>query len=258
LENNYADFPGLNLTWDTLEGLAKHNGPLCSYEGDTSSLHVNFNKYNDQHDLEPHSYASAEAQVAAIADDIAYNNHDMADGLRAGLITVEQLSEVPIVAKKIKKVFDKYGKLEEKQMQQEVIRSLIGRMINDVTIHSQLNLNVLKPETVDDIRGAQKMTVTFSDNMKEQDKALKAFLMKNMYRHYKVNRMSSKARRVVTDLFNLYLTEPECLPTEWQVEMQTRTASERARRVADFIAGMTDRFALLEHRRLFDTSTFEL
>jgi dGTPase len=131
-------------------------------------------------------------------------------------------------------------------------------MINDVTIHSQLNLNVLKPETVDDIRGAQKMTVTFSDNMKEQDKALKAFLMKNMYRHYKVNRMSSKARRVVTDLFNLYLTEPECLPTEWQVEMQTRTASERARRVADFIAGMTDRFALLEHRRLFDTSTFEL
>ena len=167
-------------------------------------------------------------------------------------------TEMLMILGKSANIFDKYGKLEEKQMQQEVIRSLIGRMINDVTIHSQLNLNVLKPETVDDIRSAQKMTVTFSDNMKEQDKALKAFLMKNMYRHYKVNRMSSKARRVVTDLFNLYLTEPECLPTEWQVEMQTRTASERARRVADFIAGMTDRFALLEHRRLFDTSTFEL
>jgi dGTPase len=258
LENNYADFPGLNLTWDTLEGLAKHNGPLCGYEGDTSALHVNFNKYNDQHDLELHTFASAEAQVAAIADDIAYNSHDMADGLRARLINLDQLSVVPIVAEKIKKVYDKYGKLEEKQMQQEVIRSLIGRMINDVTVHSQINLNALKPDTVSDIRGAKKMTVSFSENMKKQDKALKTFLMKNMYRHYKVNRMSSKARRVVTDLFNLYLTEPECLPTEWQQELQTSKASERARRVADFIAGMTDRFALLEHRRLFDTSIFEL
>ncbi|MDG1996500.1 MAG: deoxyguanosinetriphosphate triphosphohydrolase, partial [Emcibacteraceae bacterium] len=246
LENRYAEFPGLNLTWDTLEGLAKHNGPLC-YEDELSSLHVNFRKYLDQHDLEPHTFASAEAQVAAIADDIAYNSHDLADGLRAGLITMEQVAVVPIVNKKIKKVFDKYGRLGHKQMQHEVVRRLIGQMINDVTIHSQINLKALKPETVDDIRMAKKAVIGFSENMKKQDKALKKFLMDNMYRHYKVNRMSSKARRVVTDLFNLYLTEQDCLPTEWQLELKDSTASERARRVADFIAGMTDRFALLEH-----------
>ncbi|MCC3860528.1 deoxyguanosinetriphosphate triphosphohydrolase [Pseudemcibacter aquimaris] len=258
LENRYADFPGLNLTWDTLEGLAKHNGPLVAYEGDTKELHVNFNRYLEQHDLEPHTYASAEAQAAAIADDIAYNSHDLADGLRAGLITLEQVAEVPLVRKKLKDIVDNYGKIEKGQMHHELTRRLIAQMVNDVTIHSQINLKALAPETVDDIRGAGKAMIDFSENMRNQDNILKKFLMKNMYRHYKVNRMSSKARRVVTDLFNLYLVEPECLPTEWQKSLENATASERARRVADFIAGMTDRFALLEHQRLFDTSTFEL
>jgi len=257
LENRYAGFSGLNLTWDTLEGLAKHNGPLC-YKGDFSSLHVNLKNYNDKHDLELHTYASAEAQVAAIADDIAYNSHDAADGLRAGLITFKQLCEVPLVYKKVKEVYNKHGKLDDSQMQHEVIRRIIGRMINDVIINSKINLGALKPKSVDDIRGAKKTMISFSDNMQTQDKALKKFLMKNMYRHYKVNRMSSKARRVVMDLFNLYLVEPDCLPTEWQLELQNSTSSERARRVSDFIAGMTDRFALMEHKRLFDTSTFEL
>jgi dGTPase len=257
LENRYAGFSGLNLTWDTLEGLAKHNGPLC-YKGDFSSLHVNLKNYNDKHDLELHTYASAEAQVAAIADDIAYNSHDAADGLRAGLITFKQLCEVPLVYKKVKEVYNKHGKLDDSQMQHEVIRRIIGRMINDVIINSKINLGALKPKSVDDIRGAKKTMISFSDNMQTQDKALKKFLMKNMYRHYKVNRMSSKARRVVMDLFNLYLVQPDCLPTEWQLELQNSTSSERARRVSDFIAGMTDRFALMEHKRLFDTSTFEL
>jgi len=257
LENRYAGFSGLNLTWDTLEGLAKHNGPLCEKD-DYSNLHVNFKEYNDQHDLELHTYASAEAQVAAIADDIAYNSHDVADGLKAGLITLEQLEVVPLVADNIKLVRDKYGKLDKSRELHEIIRRLIGQMINDVIDASRISLNELKPQSVGDIRAAGKMTIGFSKNMRNQDKALKKFLMKNMYRHYKVNRMSSKARRVVRELFNLYISETECLPTEWQQALENNTEMEKARLVADFIAGMTDRFALLEHKRLFDTSTFEL
>lgn len=257
LENRYADFPGLNLTWDTLEGLAKHNGPLCK-AGEFSTIHANFKEYNDDHDLELHTFASAEAQVAAIADDIAYNSHDLADGIRAGLITFDQLEEVSLVHDNVKLVRDKYGELEPGQRQHEVTRRLIGQMINDVINTSRDNLINLKPETVEDVRSAGKITINFSKDMTNQDKTLKKFLMKNMYRHYKVNRMSSKARRVVRELFNLYWSETDCLPTEWQQAIENKTEIETARLVADFIAGMTDRFALLEHKRLFDTSTFEL
>ncbi len=257
LENRYADFSGLNLTWDTLEGLAKHNGPLCE-EGYFADLHVNFREYNDQHDLELHTYASAEAQVAAIADDIAYNSHDVADGVRAGLISFEDLSAVPLVHDNVIYVHDKYGELDASQQQHEVTRRIIGQMINDVIEASSGNLKSLQPDTVDDIRNAGKMTIEFSEHMRKQDKILKKFLMQNMYRHYKVNRMSSKAGRVISELFNLYLSETYCLPTEWQRAMEGSSKMEKARLVADFIAGMTDRFALLEHKRLFDTSTFEL
>ena len=257
LENRYAAFSGLNLTWDTLEGLAKHNGPLCK-KGDQNTVHVNFEEYNDQHDLELHTYASAEAQVAAIADDIAYNSHDVADGVKAGLISIEQLETVPLVHENIKIVREKYGKLDDGRELHEITRRLIGQMINDVIATSYENLNNLQPETVGHIRMAGKMTIGFSENMRNQDKTLKKFLMKNMYRHYKVNRMSSKARRVVKELFSLYLSETDCLPTEWQEALEGATEMEKARIVADFIAGMTDRFALLEHKRLFDTSTFEL
>lgn len=257
LENRYADFPGLNLTWDTLEGLAKHNGPLCPKD-DFEGIHVNFREYNEQHDLELHTFASAEAQVAAISDDIAYNSHDVADGVRAGLIEFDQLEEVELVFKNVKTVRDKYGNLDASRMQHEVTRRLIGQMIGDVIETSRKNLQMLKPESVDDIRKAGKVTIEFSSDMRNQDKSLKKFLMQNMYRHYKVNRMSSKARRVIGDLFNLYLNETDCLPTEWQQAIQNANKMEKARLVADFIAGMTDRFALLEHKRLFDTSTFEL
>ena len=257
LENRYAGINGLNLTWDTLEGLAKHNGPLCS-KNDYSQLHVNFKEYNDSHDLELHTYASGEAQIAAIADDIAYNSHDVADGIKAGLMSLEQFADVALVQDNIKIVHDKYGPLDSSRELHEIIRRLIGNMITDVIDNSQENLKILKPETIDDIRGADKMTIGFSKNMENQDKTLKKFLMKNMYRHYKVNRMSSKARRVVGELFELYLNETDCLPTQWQEELEKTNKLEKARIVADFIAGMTDRFALLEHKRLFDPSTFEL
>ena len=257
LENRYAGFSGLNLTWDTLEGLAKHNGPLCA-EGDFSNLHVNFTEYNNVHDLELHTYASAEAQVAAIADDIAYNSHDVADGVRAGIISFEQLEEVPLVHNNVVEVRERHGKLDASREQHEVTRRIIGQLINDVISNSQNNLRTLQPTTADDIRNAGKMTIGFSPEMRNQDKTLKKFLMKNMYRHYKVNRMSSKARRVVDELFTLYLNEPDCLPTDWRQAIEDKAEIEKARLVADFIAGMTDRFALLEHKRLFDTSTFEL
>ena len=257
LENRYAGFSGLNLTWETLEGLAKHNGPLCK-EGDFSKLHVNFTEYNTLHDLELHTYASGEAQVAAIADDIAYNSHDVADGVRAGIIGFEQFEEVPLVHENVQSVRKQYGKVDASREQHEVTRRIIGQLINDVICTSKKNLKDLQPETVHDIRNAGKMTIGFSEEMRNQDKTLKKFLMKNMYRHYKVNRMSSKARRVVNELFTLYLNEPDCLPTDWRQAIEGKTEMETARLVADFIAGMTDRFALLEHKRLFDTSTFEL
>lgn len=257
LENRYAEFPGLNLTWDVLEGLAKHNGPLCQ-KGDYSKIHVNFIEYNNLHDLELHTYASLEAQVAAISDDIAYNSHDVADGVRAGLLSFEQFDEVPLVHNHVREVRDKYGRLDPSREQHEITRRIISQLINDVIETTRENLNNLKPMSVDDIRNAGKTIADFSEEMRNQDKTLKKFLMKNMYRHYKVNRMSSKARRVVKELFTLYLNEPDCLPTDWRQATEGKEEIEKARLVADFIAGMTDRFALLEHKRLYDTSTFEL
>lgn len=257
LEHRYAAFDGLNLTWETLEGLAKHNGPLCR-KGHFDGLNVNLRTYNDSHDLELHTYSSAEAQVAAVSDDVAYNNHDIADGVRAGLLTMDQLEELPLLKHIIREVRDTYGALEDGREIHEVVRRLINRMVNDILVESQRRISVLQPETVDDIRNASRSVIAFSDEMKEFDKRLKSFLMQNMYRHYKVNRMASKAKRVITDLFELFQAEPECLPTEWQSRQVLENAGIRARHVTDFIAGMTDRYAILEHKRLFDTSLFEL
>lgn len=257
LEQRYAGFDGLNLTWETLEGLAKHNGPLCE-KGQFDALQVNLRHYNDRHDLELHTFASAEAQVAAIADDVAYNNHDIADGVRAGLLSMDQLTELPLLNDIIREVRDIYGALDSGREIHEVVRRLINLMVNDILSESRKRLSQLKPGTVDDIRGASRSVIAFSDDMKEFDKRLKSFLMQNMYRHYKVNRMSSKAKRVITDLFELFQSEPECLPTEWQRPEIMSDVQMRARHVADFIAGMTDRYAIREHRRLFDASLFEL
>lgn len=257
LEQRYAGFDGLNLTWETLEGLAKHNGPLCE-KGQFDDLNVNFRSYNAMHDMELHSFASAEAQVAAVSDDVAYNNHDIADGIRAGLLTMDQLEELPLLREIIHEVRAGNGPLEEGREIHEVVRRLINRMVNDILEESKRRLSALQPETVDDIRGASQSVISFSDEMKEFDKRLKSFLMQNMYRHYKVNRMSSKAKRIITDLFELFQNEPECLPTEWQAPGIMENPLKRARHVADFIAGMTDRYAIREHRRLFDTSLFEL
>jgi dGTPase len=251
LERRYAEFDGLNLTWETLEGLVKHNGPLTGRDG-SPPVPEAIAEYVAVHDLELATFPGAEAQVAALADDIAYNNHDIDDGLRAGLFTVEELSDVPLVGPVFGEVRRRYPDLEASRLIHETVRRLIGHMVADLVAETGRRLADARPATVDDIRRLGRPVVAFSPAMQENDRALKAFLFTHMYRHYKLNRMASKSRRVVRDLFQLFLAEPGCLPGEWQRQARSPGSRETARNVADCIAAMTDRYALDEHRRLFD------
>jgi dGTPase len=257
LEERYAGFPGLNLTWETLEGLAKHNGPLLAH-GEKKVLPMGIAEYVQVHDLELHTYAGAEAQVAALADDVAFNNHDIDVGVRAGLFALDDLKPLPLVGDIIGEIDREYPNLDKNRRLYGVVRRLIGRMVEDIIAETARRLDALKPASADDIRRAGAPVVAFSPDVAAADKELKSFLRSRMYRHYKVNRMTSKARRVVRDMFELYMVEPNCLPTEWFAKTEGQNDAARARIIADFIAGMTDSYALLEHKRLFDISTYEL
>jgi dGTPase len=251
LERRYYDFEGLNLTWETLEGLVKHNGPLTGFTG-AKPLPLAIVSYATKEDLELDSYASAEAQVAALSDDIAYNNHDIDDGLRAGLFRIEDLAEVPLVGPVFAKVKAEHPDIEPSLHIHESVRRLIGLMVSDLLTETKRRIAEFNPQSVTDVRRLGKPLVAFSAEMRENDAALKKFLFQHMYRHYNVNRMTSKARRVVKDLYTLLLNEPECLPPEWQKICDGKGNPGTARAVADYIAGMTDVNALDEHRRLFD------
>jgi dGTPase len=246
LEHRYAAFDGLNLTWETLEGIAKHNGPL------KGELTPTLADYVKQHDLELATWPSAEAQVAALADDIAYDNHDTDDGLRAGLFAILDLTQVPLLGSIFAEVDRLYPGVDDSRLIHEAIRRLIDRMIGDVVEESRRRIAALKAQSAVDIRRHSAAVIAFSTGMREQERGLRRFLFERMYRHYRVNRMASKARRVVQELFRLLLAEPQCLPTEWQSQATGAGTRETARVVADYIAGMTDRFALDEHYRLFD------
>jgi len=252
LEERYISFDGLNLSWEMLEGIAKHNGPVLRSGETLENLPRAIAEYAVTQDLELHTYASAEAQVAALADDIAYNNHDIDDGLRAGLFTVDDLLAVPLVGEVFREVFDAAPMAEEGRIIYEAVRSLIGRMVNDLIAETRVRIEKSGVASVEDVRAMDSPLVAFSPEMRENDAALKAFLFERMYRHYRVNRMTSKARRIVQNLFEILHEEPELLPPEWQVGCDAPKSLKTARRVCDFIAGMTDRFAILEHRRLFD------
>ncbi|HUI17940.1 MAG TPA: deoxyguanosinetriphosphate triphosphohydrolase [Alphaproteobacteria bacterium] len=254
LEQHYAEFDGLNLTWETLEGVVKHNGPLIGANAE-APLPASIAEYNTLNDLELASWPSAEAQVAALSDDIAYNNHDIDDGLRAGLFSVEDLHALPLVGPTFKAVAERYPGLERSRLIHESIRRLIDGMVTDVLVETRQRLAAAQPESPADIRAWGAAVVAFSAGMRENDRALRAFLLERMYRHFRVNRMTSKARRVVGELFQLFLAEPECLPTEWRALAGGANSAETARVVTDYIAGMTDRYALDEHRRLFDAET---
>jgi dGTPase len=246
LERGYAEFDGLNLTWEALEGTVKHNGPV----GEPRSPSIA--EYNARHDLLLDTYAGPEAQVASLADDIAYNNHDIDDGLRAGLFAIADLADVPLVGPVFHDVAQHYPGLEEPRLIHESIRRMIDRMVRDMVAETRSRLHDGGCKSADEVRALGRPVAAFSAAMQDNDRALKRFLYERMYRHYRVNRMSHKARRVVRELFQLFLAEPECLPSEWRAAA-SGDAAGRARIVADYLAGMTDRFALDEHRRLFDT-----
>ena len=248
LEERYPSFNGLNLTWETLEGIVKHNGPLSNNKTTPKEI-LDFGEIVD---IELTTYPSAEAQVAAQSDDIAYNNHDIEDGLRAGLFRINDLSNVPLIGPIFYNVRKTYPDISESRMIHEAVRQMIGEMVGDFLSETSRRLSCINPKSADDIRCHKGPIAAFSDTMLKNDIALKKFLFENMYRHFKLNRMTSKARRVVKDLFNLLVNEPECLPTEWRVKAGKPASKESAKLVTDYIAGMTDRHALDEHRRLFD------
>jgi dGTPase len=252
LERRYAEFDGLNLTWESLEGTVKHNGPLRG-AGIERPVPPTIAEYDSGHPLALDTFPSAEAQVAAIADDIAYNNHDVDDGLRAGLFAVADLADVPLVGPVFHAVASRYPGIEEPRLIHESIRRLIDRMVGDLIGETSRRLGHIAPGSVDEVRALDAPIVDFSDEMRRNDRALKEFLFERMYRHHRVKRMSSKAHRVVHDLFALYLAEPQRLPREWQDLVAGADEPRTARVAADYLAGMTDRFALDEHHRLFDT-----
>lgn len=250
LEQRYPGFDGLNLTWETLEGLVKHNGPLLG-GGVTEAVPLAILEYVAGHDLELDRFASAEAQVAAVADDIAYNAHDIDDGLQAGLFSLSDLTSVPLIGPIVEDVAREYPDLDDARRVHEIVRRLIGAMVNDVIFESQRRMADLKPERPEDVHSLKAALVGFSVDMTHNDKALKGFLFPNMYRHHRVTRMADQAVRVVHDLFEFLHQNPDKLPADWQGQVDGPDGVKTARRVADYIAGMTDRFALAEHTRLF-------
>ncbi len=258
LERRYAAFDGLNLTWETLEGLVKHNGPLTDREGHAlgpyreTGLPAAIIDYAEAHDLMLASFASAEAQAAAIADDIAYNAHDIDDGLRAGLFDVIDLGDDPLVGAALAQVLKAYPNLERPRIIHETVRRLISAMVNDVLAESARQLQALNPASVEEIRSLRMPVITFGPQMKEKNRVLQAFLSHRMYRHQRVLAIMERAQRVIRDLFEAYMNDPQLMPPGWREDSFTDDRSDFARQVCDFIAGMTDRYALDQHKKLFD------
>jgi dGTPase len=258
LERRYPAFDGLNLSWETLEGLVKHNGPLTLRDGSPRGRYgqrglpqaVRF--YRQSQDLELWSFASAEAQVAAIADDIAYDAHDIDDGLRAELFALDDLAGVPLIGELLREIHGQHPRIDSGRLVHELGRRLITRMIEDVIEETGSRLSALAPGSAADVRHADAAVGAFSPAMAEADRAIKGFLYPRMYRHERIMRIMGDAERVVCDLFARYAANPEDIPAEWA---QTGESGEEGlRRIADFIAGMTDRYALVEHARLFDST----
>ncbi len=255
LESRYASYDGLNLTWETLEGLVKHNGPLLAADGSPTAryaaegLPLAIVEYGQSHDLDLASYASAEAQIAALADDIAYNNHDLDDGLRAGLIAIEKLRDVPLAGRFMKEVEGLHGELPESRLIYEVNRRLISAMVHDLVEESLRRLDDLQPSSVDDIRSASFPVASFSPAMTQDIAELRRFLFDEFYFHPRVKDIMTSAKTIVRDLFSHFLEHPDSLPDEWRRKAE---AGQKGRVISDFVAGMTDRLAMETHRKLFD------
>ena len=254
LERRYAGFDGLNLTWETLEGLVKHNGPLVDaagqgLEGPVPDTILGFNA---RFDLELDRHASVEAQAAAIADDIAYDTHDIDDGLRAGLLSLDMLEAVPLPAGILGEVRSRHPGLDEVRTGHELMRRQITAMVEDAIATAQANLDEIAPRDVAAVHAAGRPVVAFSGAMAAAEKELKRFLYANLYRHPTVMAAREGADRIVVDLFTRYFEHPAAMPEDHGREAEAADEAVRARHVADFIAGMTDTYAIKEHRRLFD------
>ena len=255
LERHYADFDGLNLTWETLEGIAKHNGPVTGPNADKKHdgpLPYALAEVNAQWDLGLDTHASAEAQVAAIADDVAYSHHDLHDGLRSGLFSEDDLMELPVTGPAFEEVDRVYPGLDRMRRRHEALRRVFGRMVEDVIAVAQNRLNSAQPKSVDDIRHMGTTVIRFSKPLYQELKAVRSFLFHRMYRAPSVMAVRAEVTRMIDDLFPLFLRQPDLLPPEWQGDVQAATDDTvLARVVADYVAGMTDRFAIQEHARLF-------
>jgi len=249
LERHYADFDGLNLTWETLEGIAKHNGPV------TGEWPYALADYNARHDLELHTYASAEAQVAALADDIAYNNHDLHDGLRAELFSTDEIAELPILRDCFAAVDQKYPGLNYYRRRHEALRRFFGILVDDVMAVARHNLADLDPHTAQDIRDAGRPMVRFSDGLWQDLKVIRKFLFTRMYRAPSVVVVRKDVTMKIKALFPLFMERPDLLPKQWRKDVaEVRDETALARIVCDYIAGMTDRFALQQYDDLIGSS----
>jgi dGTPase len=258
LERRYADFDGLNLTWETLEGLVKHNGPLLDGSGRPTARYAKSGvpaailAYDRRHRLDLASFASGEAQVAAIADDIAYNAHDLDDGLRAQLFDLGAVRSVPFLDGLLREIETLHPQLAPLRTIHELVRRLITRLVEDVIDESQSRLTLASPGSAADIRARDQPIIGFSNSMAATEKRLKSFLSDHMYRHESVMRVRQKADRVVRALFRAFTRAPNQMPSEWAQAAASGDLGHRVGVVSDYIAGMTDRFCMAEHRRLFD------
>ncbi len=260
LEHRYPEFDGLNLTWEALEGIVKHNGPLTDRSGAPVGRYrergvpVGIADYVKTCDLELWSFASLEAQVAAIADDIAYDAHDIDDGLRAGLFAVDDLKVMPLAARIIAEIGKDHPGLDDVRRGAEFVRELISYLISAVFAEAQKRLKAAQPQSADDVRRQMQALIAFPPQVAQEEAEIKAFLKQHMYRHSRVMRVMGEAEAILFDLFARYQDNPRDLPAEWLEGTQAETEAERARRIGNFIAGMTDRFAMIEHQRLFDST----
>jgi dGTPase len=259
LEHRYPEFDGLNLTWESLEGIVKHNGPLAERDGRPAARYseqgipIDIANYVATHDLELWSYASLEAQIAAVADDIAYNAHDIDDGLRAGLFVVDDLKAIPLTAVMIDKIAARYPGLDPARLGAELVRELISYLIEAVVSETRRRVGMARPAAAEDVRRHQGALVAFGAEAAAAEASIKAFLYERMYRHTRVMRIMGDAEDIVCELFARYHKTPKDLPPEWSFLGETGEV-DRVRKIADFIAGMTDRFAIVEHVRLFDST----
>jgi dGTPase len=243
LETPYPLWRGLNLSWELLEGLAKHNGPVQNPGWALAMV-------NDAFDLKLNLWPSLEAQVAAVADDIAYDNHDIDDGIRAGLLSIEQLCELPFVAERWQGILNRYPACKPKQLLPELIREQIGVMVNDVIDSTRAKVKLHGIKSADEVRNAGFMIGGFSEAMAEQERLLKKFMYANLYHHPEQIAAADKARGIVSDLYQAYCNDNTALPSEW-LETLPDTEPGRSRHIADFLAGMTDRYAQNCHRQIF-------